>query len=285
LPVLPAATYASKLKNIPLIYDAHELYPEQAIFPEERRAFYSLVEKEFIQYPDLVITVNTSIAQEMASRYNIIKPEVILNAVDAPEVFDINQKYNYFRENLPITQEQKIVLFQGGYSPNRNLELFVKSATHIQDESIVLVLMGFGDFGKELEAIAKEDKTINKKVFFFPAVDQSVLLEYSASADVGIIPYPHIDLNSYYCTPNKLFEFIQAGLPMIANDSPELNRFVKENKIGYSKRIETEQDIAQMIDTYFQEKTDYKRAITEARNKINWKEEEKTFIELMQEVL
>ena len=285
LPVLPAAVYASKIKNIPLIYDAHELYPEQAIFPEEKREFYTQVEANFIKYPDLVITVNESIAEEMAKRYEIKKPEVILNALDAPSSFDINKKYDYFREKLPIAKEQKIVLFQGGYSPNRNLELFVKSAKYIKDDSVVLVLMGFGDFGQILEDIAKEDKTINKKVFFFPAVEQSVLLEYSASADVGIIPYPHIDLNSYYCTPNKLFEFIQAGLPMIANDSPELNRFVKANNIGYSKKIESEQDIASMINEYFSQNIEYKKNMQEVQKTICWNVEEKKFNKMMKGII
>jgi len=210
---------------------------------------------------------------------------VILNALDAQTNFDVNKKYDYFREKLPIKDTQKIVLFQGGYSPNRNLHLLVQSAKYIENKDVVIVLMGFGDYEKELQQIAKDDKTLSKKVFFFPAVDQSVLLEYSASADVGIIPYPHIDLNSYYCTPNKLFEFIQAGLPMIANDSPELNRFIQENKIGYSKKIETEKDIANMIDTYFEQRIDYKSNILKVRGKISWSVEEKKFVEMMKDVL
>ena len=285
LPVLPTATYVSKIKNIPLIYDAHELYPEQAIFKEEKRKLYTQVETEFIKYPDLVITVNKSIAEEMAKRYHIKEPEVILNALDASSTFDLNKKYDYFRDKLPITSSQKIVLFQGGYSPNRNLHLFVESAKYIKNKDVVLVLMGFGDYEKELQQIAKKDKTLDEKVFFFPAVDQSVLLEYSASADVGIIPYPHIDLNSYYCTPNKLFEFIQAGLPMIANDSPELNRFVKENCIGYSKKIEDEKDIANMIDSYFEQNIDYKENMIKTREKISWSVEEKKFLEMIKDIV
>lgn len=285
LPVLPAATYAAKIKNIPLIYDAHELYPEQAIFPNEKRELYSRVEQEFIRYPDLVITVNQSIACEMAKRYSIAEPSVILNALDAPEGFDIDYNYDYFREQIPISPEQKIVLFQGGYSPNRNLELFVASAKYLKRSDIVLVLMGFGIFQEELEGIARTDGTLKNSVFFFPAVDQSVLLEYSASADVGIIPYPHIDLNSYYCTPNKLFEFIQAGLPMIANDSPELNRFVRENDIGYSRKIETAEDIADMIDTYFAQNVDYAPAMRKARENISWAVEERKLAEILKGIL
>ena len=285
LPVLPAATYVAKLKNIPLIYDAHELYPEQEIFARDKQLLYKKVENEFIQYPDLVITVNKSIAREIAREYGISEPKVILNALDSTETFNVENRYDYFREKLPIVQKDKIVLFQGGYSPNRNLELFVESAKDIQNDDVVLVLMGFGEYQKELEKIARDNETLDKKVFFFPAVDQSVLLEYSASADVGIIPYPHIDLNSYFCTPNKLFEFIQAGLPMITNDSPELNRFVKENEIGFARKMDNAKDIAEIIDAYFEQDIDYRANILLQRKKICWTVEEARFTAMLQDVI
>ncbi|MBL4902421.1 MAG: methyltransferase domain-containing protein [Desulfocapsa sp.] len=285
LPVLPAAVYAAKCKSVPLIYDAHELYPEQAIFPENKRELYTRVEREFVAYPDLVITVNDSIAGEMAKRYGIKKPKVILNALDAPDTFDIHHRYNYFREKLPVSEGTKIVLFQGGYSPNRNLDLFVKSAKYLADSNVVLVLMGFGEYQRDLEKIAEKDHMLNHRVFFFPAVDQSVLLHYSASADVGIIPYPHTDLNSYYCTPNKLFEFIQAGLPIIAQDSPELNRFVRENNIGNSRKMESAEDIAVVINNYFSEKKDYRQQLLHLREKICWSVEEVKFCDMFCDVV
>ncbi len=283
LPLLPTATYVSKIKNIPLIYDAHELYPEQICFDREKRDLYSKIEANFIVHPDLVITVNKSIAKEMSKRYSIKTPTVILNALDPPKFFNINKKYDHFRKNLPIDNNQKIVLYQGGYSPHRNLDLFVRCARYLSD-NITLILMGFGDYKRELEKIAREYNTINKKVFFAPAVNQSVLLEFSASADVGIIPYPHIDLNSYYCTPNKLFEFIQAGTPIIANDSPELNRFIRDNEIGITRKIETERDIAELIETFFNQNIDYKSNILGIRKRINWRNEEKKLLQATQKI-
>ncbi|WDU52217.1 methyltransferase domain-containing protein [Taylorella equigenitalis] len=277
LPLLPAAVYVSKIKGIPLIYDAHELYPEQSMFSEETRNFYSQVEAHFIKFPNLTITVNESIAEEMSARYGIQKPKVILNALNPPANFDIDVSYNHFRDALPIKPNQKIVLFQGGFSQNRNLELLVKSANHIPLEDVVLVLMGFGEYGEKLMSLAKNEGTLNKTVFFYPAVDQSVLLEYSASADVGIIPYPHTDLNSYYCTPNKLFEFIQAGIPIIANDSPELNRFIVNQKIGITRPINDEVDIANLITEFFKSGYDYSENLKVARTKFNWNEEESKF--------
>lgn len=284
LPVLPAAVRVARDRGVPLVYDAHELYPEQAAFPPEKKRFYSEVERAFIGCADRVITVNESIAEEMAKRYAIEVPEVILNALDAPEDFDPAAGYDYFRQHLPIGRDRKIVLFQGGYSPYRNLEALVGAAKHL-DGDIVIVLMGFGEHERVLRAIAERDGTLESRVFFFPAVAPSVLLHYSASADAGIIPYPHVDLNSYYCTPNKLFEFIQAGLPVIANDSPELNRFVRGYGIGRTAKMEDERDIAAAVSAFFAEDADYTEPLRAAAEKICWREEEKKFVALFREVL
>jgi hypothetical protein len=73
-------------------------------------------------------------------------------------------------------------------------------------------------------------------------------LGYSASADVGLIPYPAIDVNTTLCTPNKLFEFLVAGVPILANDLPELRRFVLGNKAGVTHPMGSPAEIAAAID-------------------------------------
>lgn len=280
LPVLPAGVMAARAKGVPFIYDAHELYPEQACFEAEKRRLYAAVENEFIKYADLTITVNESIADEMAKRYNIKRPCVVLNAINASAGFDINGRYDYFREKLPAARGKKIVLFQGGFSPNRNLENLVKSAGFLGGSDAVIVLMGFGDYGAVLKDLARKEGVLDSRVLFHPAVSQDELLEYSASADVGIIPYPHVDLNSYYCTPNKLFEFVQAGLPILANDSPELNRFVRGNNIGLTRKMDTAEDIAGGITAILSEDRDeYKDNIKKARQIINWDTEAEKFVQ------
>jgi glycosyltransferase involved in cell wall biosynthesis len=77
-------------------------------------------------------------------------------------------------------------------------------------------------------------------------------LRYTASADAGIIPYPALDLlNQYYCTPNKTFEFLVAGLPIVANDLPELRRFVADQGAGINMPMNTSDDIARAIESLF----------------------------------
>ena len=83
---------------------------------------------------------------------------------------------------------------------------------HVRTPDIALVFLGPGvEKRPELSEIAAGAGTLGSRVFFLlDAVDQRQLLEFTASADIGIIPYPPIDLNSRLCTPNKLFEFIVA---------------------------------------------------------------------------
>ena len=249
LPALGAGVELAKAWRVPLVYDAHELYPEQRAFSSAQTRICSQAEARLIREADLVFAVNESIAAEMASRYGIAMPTVLLNAIDLDPSFDPDAHYDLLREKLGLSHRRRILLFQGGFSPNRNLEALVSAFRHVECPDVDLVMMGFGDFGEKLKARAKQAGLLGKRVHFLPAVPQSELLQHSASADLGIIPYPHVDLNSYYCTPNKLFEFIQAGLPILANDSPELNRFVRDNELGMTAKMSGPRRIAAAVDT------------------------------------
>lgn len=248
LPALAAGVELARCWQVPLVYDAHELYPEQRAFSAPQRRICAQAEASLIRYADLVFAVNLSIAEEMARRYKIPTPRVLLNAIDPPPGFDPRQRRDLLREKLGLAAERRILLFQGGFAPNRNLEKLVEAMRYLTVADLDLVMMGFGDFGEGLKRQAEQLGLLGKRIHFLPAVPQSELLQHSASADLGIIPYPHVDLNSYYCTPNKLFEFIQAGLPILANDSPELNRFVRDTGFGLTAPMATAREMAAAID-------------------------------------
>ncbi|MBK0111367.1 MULTISPECIES: glycosyltransferase [unclassified Delftia] len=273
LPALAAGSELAERWKVPLVYDAHELYPEQKSFSTVQRRICSEAEALYIKKASLVFAVNESIGEEMAKRYSISKPITLLNAIDPPVEFDPAIRYDFFREKLGIPAEKKILLFQGGFAPHRNLEVLIKAMTYVSHPDVVLVMMGFGDFGEFLKKKAIKLRLLGSRIYFLPAVSQGELLQHSASADIGIIPYPHIDLNSYYCTPNKLFEFIQAGLPILANDSPELNRFVKLNGFGYSAKMDSALDIAKAIDMAFRMNNgvEWRENIKRKRNDLAWK--------------
>ncbi len=248
LTALPAGHEMAQDWGVPLVYDAHELYYEQAVFSQPQKALMAEIEGRLIRDCDVAFTVNASIAEEMGRRYGCAPPNVLLNVTDPPVGFDLKGSYTQIRDHLNLPKDKRIVLFQGGMIKNRNLEALVDAMAFVQNPDVVLVMLGFGKLQAALQARVAE-KHLERRVFFIEAVPQSELIYWSASADVGIIPYPPIDLNTLYCTPNKLFEFIQAGLPIVANDSPELRRFVHETGFGVVGPMETAGDIAHLIDT------------------------------------
>lgn len=281
LPALAAGVELAKKWMIPLVYDAHELYPEQRSFSFIQRRVCARAEKEFIKSCTTVFAVNDSIAHEMATRYSISRPITLINAMDPPTEYHPNTSYNILREKLKLDASRKILLFQGGFSPHRNLEQLIKAMALVKNSDVDLVMMGFGDFETVLKEKANRLGLLNKRIYFLPAVPQSELLQHSASADVGIIPYPHVDLNSYYCTPNKLFEFIQAGLPILANDSPELRRFVHDTGFGLVKPMRSSHQIAAAIDEIFMGARlyeSYKKHLKEQRYAFTWQVQSSVYL-------
>ena len=287
LPALEAGAELAAAWGVPLVYDAHELYPEQKSFSAVQRRICAKAEAEQIKKADLVFAVNESIGDEMARRYPIAKPVTLLNAIDPLPDFDPAARYDLLREKLSLPAERRILLFQGGFAPHRNLETLIQAMAHVKTNDVDLVMMGFGAFGDLLKAKATRLNLLGTRIHFLPAVPQSELLQHSASADIGIIPYPHVDLNSYYCTPNKLFEFIQAGLPILANDSPELNRFVRANGFGHSATMANAKQIAQAIDMAFAagDLPTWREAIERRRSEFAWAAQDVIFWGAMQKLL
>jgi len=287
LPALQAGVELATTWRVPLIYDAHELYPEQHSLSKAQRNICARSESEHIKHANLVFAVNESISQEMAKRYQIEPPIVLTNAINPPPDFEPEAHYDLLRKKLQLPASRRILLLQGGFAPNRNLNELVKAMALVKVPDVDLVMMGFGDYGHKLQSTARRLRLIDKRVYFLPAVPQSELLQHSASADMGIIPYPHVDLNSYYCTPNKLFEFIQAGLPIIANDSPELRRFVDDQGFGLIHPMKSPHQIAQSIDKAFQHlpHADWRQQLIKKRHAFAWEAQAQAYLAAMQNII
>ncbi|MFZ2099259.1 MAG: glycosyltransferase, partial [Oricola sp.] len=108
----------------------------------------------------------------------------------------------------------------------------VEAMTRVDNDCVLIVMGPDGGCSERLKEIAARSGLTGTKVHFHEAVPQAQLLEWVASADVGIVPYPAVDLNARLCTPNKLFDFITCGVPVLANDLPELRRIIGDSGIG-----------------------------------------------------
>lgn len=280
LPMLPLAAKMAALRNAKLVYDSHELYAEQEFSAWEKKR-WSSIEAKYVHACDAIITVNDSIARELEHRYGIDEVNVILNA-ERP--MGLPADPGLFHGIFNLSQEKQVLLYQGGLSAGRNLETLVRAMSHVQTSSVVLVIMGDGMVLDRLRSLSHQGGCTNR-VYFHPAVSQQELLRYTSAADVGIIPYQAICLNNYYCTPNKMFEFIAAGIPILGSDLPEIRKLVEGQQIGLVGDMQTPESIASLIDRVFRNGnliSNFKAKLLDVRQRVCWETEEKKLVEIFE---
>ena len=271
LNTLPIAWYAKRRLGGKLIYDSHELYTETTGLSALERWLWRKIEKLLVRDSDLVLTINDSIAQELKRRYKVPKAHVIMNCAETDGVM---HRGDLIRRALELPPEDPIILYQGGFSPHRGLENLIEAMRYISCGC--LVLMGWGKLEDELRFRARVRSLLGYKVFFLPPVPQDQLLLWTASADLGVIPYQADSLNNYYTLPNKLFEYIVVGLPVAASNLPELRRVVEEYGLGCTFNPDDPADIARVVEYILSEPDRYaffKCNAQKAAKIFNWHEE------------
>lgn len=283
LPMLPVASRSAAKCGAKLIYDSHELYSEQGFSERERRYWFEL-EKRHIQACDAVITVNESIAQILLQSYLLPKVDVILNATKSGLSGPVKTKllHNVFR----LSKNKKILLFQGSLLPRRNIETIIDAMQLVADKDIVLVILGDGPVKQALVDRVR-DRHLTEQVYFHDAVPQEALSRYTAAADGGIIPYQGFCLNNYYCTPNKLFEFISAGVPILGNALPEITKIVTTNNIGLIGAMDTPLETSRLIEHFFSSPSQivkWRTSLMDVRHTTCWENEGLKFLKIVERV-
>ncbi len=270
LNTLPIGRQAALRHGAKLVYDSHELYPEISTFSLLERSWWTRLEKRHISASDRVITVCDSIAGELESRYGIARPEVLLNC---PPTRRDGDAENLLREKLGLDASVPVALYQGGYTTGRGLDNLIRAAAFF--DRAVLVMMGWGKTEAALRKLADE-LGLSEKVLFVPPVEQDVLLDWTASADVGMIPYLHRGLNNYYCCPNKLFEYIHAGIAVAGSDFPEIRKILSTYNVGLTFDPEKPRSIAEAVNGIVADAerlAGMKRHTRQAREDLNWEKQ------------
>lgn len=225
-PELLLVSFVFKLiKGGNIFYLPHELEPHKQGLGKVHRFFICFIESKLIQLANAkVFVVSENIADWYAKEYDIQRPVVVKNA---PELID-SIKTNHFRKNLGINDDSIIVLYQGGLSKGRGVDLLLAAFKKRKDDKVVIVFMGYGQMEEDVKIASKEKHNI----FFHPAVDTKIVLEYTASADIGIHMIENTCLNHYFCLPNKLLEYSMAGLPVIVSNMKEMRDLVESYNMG-----------------------------------------------------
>lgn len=219
-------------RRTPIVYDSHELFLETgsaAGLPQLARRLLRAREARLIARSSAVITVNPGIAAELLRRYRPSRIEIVRNCPDRwnPPV----PRPNRFRDVLGIAADAPVILFHGAIVAGRGIYLLVDALAAPGLEAAHLVLLGNGPLQAELAVRARE-LDVSSRLHVLPAVPPEDLPSWVASADIGSVLQEPLDLNFVLSTPNKLFESIAAGTPVLASDFPEIRRVVLDDPDG-----------------------------------------------------
>lgn len=243
--LLPAWT-AARLRRARLVYDAHELWLGSARYLRETgfmgRLRDRLVERLLIRRADAVIAVTPGRIGEMERMYPGLHVELVENCPEpVPEL-----RPSSYLEDVLDGGEGPIALYQGAIAFERGLENLIEACGLMPRGSARVVMIGPDMTSGVLPGMAKT-RDANGVLTILPAVPSERLPEVTESADMGLILFQNTCPNHYYSLPNKLYEYMMAGLPIIASDLPEMAGLIRRESCGILIDPEAPEAIAKGI--------------------------------------
>jgi len=282
LDTLAANFIASKLRNVPLVYDSHEYFtevPELVNRPFIKSVWLSI---EKLIFPGLkhVMTVNDSIAKIYSEKY-----KVSVNVIRNLPVSGDSSKPKAFRKDWGIPEDKKVFLFQGaGINIDRGAEESIEAISYV--DGAVLLFIGGGDvIDQSKEKVA--ERGLNHKVFFIPKQPMNELSGFTRMADFGLTLDKDSNLNYRFSLPNKIFDYIQANLPVLATDLIEVKRIVEKYDIGMITSSYDPQTIAIKMKEMMSDEmriARWKKNLNIAASELCWENEEQKFLEIFSHV-
>ena len=288
---LPACYVAAMLHRKPLIFEAYELplqdHPDLNM-RRGRRMLYAWIQL-FLLYVlprcAAVITVSPPIVHAIQRRYHRAHVTLIRNIPHYHKAPPTQQ----LRDYLHLSEHTRIALYQGNLQPDRRLDRLVLAAAYLEPGCLI-VMMGqnIGTTQAELEQLIARQH-LHDSVKIIPAVPYTSLPAWTASADVGLLITPlDATLNMTMSLPNKLFEYIQAGLPVLASPLPAVREILSSYGVGRIVRSMAPADIGAAINALLYDPVTRERmhdnALQAARQDLYWEKESQYLIKLYQQV-
>jgi glycosyltransferase involved in cell wall biosynthesis len=266
-----------KIKRVPIIFDSHEYFtetPELVHRPKVQR-IWKWIEKMIVPKLKHCITVNTSIAELFEVKYHI-PFKVVRNIPQRREKIDIPK-----RKELELPEDRYILLLQGsGINIQRGAEEAVEAMQYI--DNVLLLIVGGGDVLPVLKNMVSELK-LESKVKFVGRQTPEKLFGFTANSDLGLTIDKDTNINYRYSLPNKLFDYIHAGVPVLASPLVEIKNIIQHYEVGEFITSHDPHHIAETINSLFSDEArlkKYKLNTIKASEELDWEKEKNTLIEI-----
>lgn len=227
VPVFPLASGLAARWRAPLVCDLHEIFPEQDehFTTDTARRYWRSVERQGIGAAASILVVNRAVADYVHRTYAPSVPvEVVHNSM--PFVPRTALDGLTIRDVYPIPPDRRVMVFAGSLRPYANLETVIAGFDRAGLDEWVLALLGSGPLRDELLRLVRRNH-LEERVYIGERADQAQLLQAVSSADMGVLPYQAVGINHTIATPNKLFEYMQARVPIATTRLPMIEEMLQ----------------------------------------------------------
>lgn len=268
----------SKLKKVKLVYDSHEYFTESVYKKRSRKAWEKL---EGSLFPKLrnVITVNEAIKKIYENKFGV-RVTVIRNV-------PYHMEKKEYDKNVALPKDKKILIIQGmGLNENRGAEEAVEMMQFLPDE-FRLYFIGSGTILKKLKQMVADLK-LEMKVVFVDPLPYCQMIEYTRQSFLGLI-FEKIEVSDEhrFSLPNKFFDYLHAGIPVLSSKAPEIQKIIERFNVGDVINSFDIKEIAEKIISISKDKETYQMWKLNTRNasaELNWENEEKILISFMNDL-
>lgn len=274
---LPIAVRLKQLTGARLIYDAHELETETVGSGGVRQRLARRLERRLIPRADAMITVSPSIQAWYAQRYPRTAIHLVRNIPDASAEREAAVP---LRAMLGVPEDALLFLYLGGLGRGRGIETALQA---FQQEGVPhhILFMGSGPLADSVRSAASRDPRIHYKA----PVPPKDVIAHAAGADVGVSLIEDACLNYRYCLPNKLFESLLAGLPVLASKLPDQAAVVEQYQAGWVVEPDAASVAAFLRGLTRAEGASIRQGLAERVGELSWENEAKTLTGLYEDLL
>ena len=267
LDALPAALIIKGMTGIPIVYDAHEYWPEADVASFEfEKMFWVGMERRLVQSVEHCQTVSPGLAKIMSEQYGrkfhvVPNCEPLISAIEPTCSMRQDDGTCHF-------------IFQGNFAPKRGIDLLIDAWAGTEPGAILVLRGPDNDHKDKLIDRARKTGLFGTRIKFLAPVDVDELVAAAQQGDVGLIPYTPSGANYSHCCPNKMTQYMAAGLPILANNTSFVRQIIESSETGlvvdFGKAHEITKAVSWFLSNPEARRDMGQKAVLHFKNEFNW---------------